>query len=207
MRPERSNAEAEVLKTLTRSGKNGLILRRPAMIRPASKSEADFEIHPLTAEYRPWADNLIEQHWGSVKIVTRGRVHDVSTLPGFVAVKDGNPTALVTYRIEGDQCEMVSLDSLIEGLGIGTALIDAVRRTAVEARCKRLWLITTNDNLAAVRFYQKSGFHLAALHRDALAETRRLKPSLPERGIDGIPLRDEIELELILEPGTSADPG
>lgn len=168
---------------------------------------ADFGIRSLTAEYRSWANDLIEQHWGSVKIVTRGRIHDASALPGFVAVRDGNPTALVTYSIEGNQCEMVSLDSLIEGLGIGTALIDAVRRAAVKAGCKRLWLITTNDNLTAVRFYQKRGFHLAALHRDALIETRRLKPSLPLTGIDGIPLRDEIEMEILLKPGAPGDCG
>jgi len=102
------------------------------------------------------------------------------------------------YRIEGDQCEITTLNSLVEKEGIGASLIDAVRDVAVAARCKRLWLITTNDNTAALHFYQKRGFVLAALHPNALEKSRKLKPEIPLTGIDGIPLRDEIELELTL---------
>jgi ribosomal protein S18 acetylase RimI-like enzyme len=69
---------------------------------------------------------------------------------------------------------------------------------AIRAGCVRLWLITTNDNLHALGFYQKSGFRLVALHPDAVAESRRLKPSIPEVGLDTIPLRDEIELTVNL---------
>jgi DNA-3-methyladenine glycosylase I len=89
----------------------------------------------------------------------------------------------------------VTLNSLREGIGIGTALLDAVREAARKSGCRRTWLITTNDNLHALRFYQKRGWRLTALHRNALDESRRLKPVIPEIGIDGIPLRDEIELE------------
>ena len=49
-----------------------------------------------------------------------------------------------------------------------------------------------------MRFYQKRGFVLVAVHRNALAESRRLKPEIPLIGIDDIPLRDEIELEMEL---------
>jgi GNAT superfamily N-acetyltransferase len=104
----------------------------------------------------------------------------------------------VTYHIEGDACEIVSLDSLVEGIGIGAALIEAVKDAALAAGCTRLWLITTNDNLHALRLYQKRGFVLAALHRNALEVSRRLKPQIPLVGLDGIPLRDEIELEMRL---------
>jgi GNAT superfamily N-acetyltransferase len=157
-----------------------------------------FEIVELSAEHRDWADDLIIDRWGAAEIVTRGKIHDSSSLPGFVAIFRGEPVGLATYRIEGEQCEMVSLDSLMEGIGIGSALIKTVAARAVEQGCRRLWLITTNDNLDAIHFYQKRGFHLVAVHRDALEETRRLKPSLPVTGIDGIPLRDEIEMELLL---------
>lgn len=160
---------------------------------------AAFTIEPLGDTHRAWANHLIEEHWGAVKIVTRGRIHDASVLPGFVAVKDAEPTGLTTYSIAGIGCEIVSLDSLVEGMGIGTALVSAVRQEALGSGCTRLWLITTNDNLKAVRFYQKRGFHLVAVHRDALEVTRKLKPGLPLTGIDGIPLRDEIELEMVLD--------
>lgn len=158
----------------------------------------DFEILPLAEEHRAWANNLIADHWGSTEIVTRGKIHDTSTLPGFVAVRLGKPVGLATYSIGDDGCEVVSLDSLVESLGIGSALIEAVRQEAVSAGCGRLWLITTNDNLRAIGFYQKRGFRLVAVHRNALEETRRLKPGLPRLGIDGIELRDEVELEMVL---------
>ncbi len=108
------------------------------------------------------------------------------------------PTGLVTYRLEAGECEIVTIDSLIEGIGIGTALIDAVKAAAVAATCERLWLITTNDNVKALRFYQRRGFALVAVYRNALEESRRLKPEIPLVGVHGIPLRDEIELELRL---------
>ncbi len=157
-----------------------------------------FRIAEVTPEYREWATDLIRDHWGGPVIVTRGRIHDTSALPGFLAVALDEPAGLVTYRIDGDQCEMVTLDSLMEGIGIGSALVRAVARKAGERGCRRLWLITTNDNLDAIHFYQKRGFHLVAVHRNALEGTRRIKPGLPMIGIDGIPLRDEIEMEILL---------
>jgi ribosomal protein S18 acetylase RimI-like enzyme len=81
---------------------------------------------------------------------------------------------------------------------VGSALIAAVRAAAQAAGCRRLWLVTTNDNTRALRFYQKRGFRLAALYPNAMERYRRLKPQIPELGLDGIPLRDEIELEMTL---------
>lgn len=90
----------------------------------------------------------------------------------------------------------MTLDSLRLNVGAVTELIAAVRQTAVQAGCRRLWVITTNDNTAALRFYQKRGFCPAALHRDAVARSRQIKPAIPLIGNDGIPIRDEIELEI-----------
>jgi GNAT superfamily N-acetyltransferase len=145
-----------------------------------------------------WVKSVLEKWWGSTKIVSGGRVHDADTLPGFVAIEDTRPAGLITYKIEKQECEIVSMNSLLEGKGIGSALIANVRDVATKANCRRLWLITTNDNLPALRFYQKRGFALVAVHRDALRESRKLKPTIPLVGMDGIPLRDEIELEVLL---------
>ncbi len=157
-----------------------------------------FQVRPLNKGDHDWVARVLAEHWGSTKVVTRGRIHDADELPGFVAVQENKPVGLATYRIDGDQCEIVTLHSPVEGIGIGSALINAVKTVAVSARCRRLWLITTNDNLAALRFYQKRGFLLVAVHRNALEQSRRLKPEIPLVGIDGIPLRDEIELEMLL---------
>jgi GNAT superfamily N-acetyltransferase len=102
---------------------------------------------------------------------------------------------LATYRLDDDQCELVSLNSLLEKHGIGSALVEAVREEAGAAGCRRLWLITTNDNLPAQAFYEKQGFALVQVHRHALTESRRLKPEIPLVGVNGLPIRDELEYE------------
>ncbi len=161
-------------------------------------TETDYEIRALTPQDRAWVASWLDERWGSTAIVTRGQSYYAHLLPGFVAEKDGEHIGLVTYRIDGLSCELMTLDSLQPGQGIGTALIEAVKEAVKEAGCKRLWLITTNDNLEALRFYQKRGFELVAVHRNAIAEARRLKPQIPLVGKEGIPIRDEIELEVKL---------
>jgi GNAT superfamily N-acetyltransferase len=160
-------------------------------------------IKELDDQYRSWARSLLTERWGSHLVVTRGQVYEADRLPGFIALIEGKPKGLITYRIINEECEVVTLDSLIGGVGIGTSLLDAVKRVAEIRGCQRIWLITTNDNLPALKFYQKRGYRLVAVHRDALTRSRQLKPGIPEIGLDGIPLRDEIELELNLNSATA----
>jgi len=162
-------------------------------------------VHELTDEHREWARGLLAARWGSEKVVTRGRVHQADALPGFVAVVDGVPQGLLTYELVGEECEVVTLDAVTTGRGIGAALLGAVREHVAARSCRRIWLITTNDNLDALRFYQRYGFQLVSVHRNAIAASRKLKPEIPECGRDGIPIRDEIELELPAAAG--AHPG
>ena len=156
-------------------------------------------LHPIAPGDRAWVIQFITEHWGAEIVVSRGVVYLPQDLPGFVAIQEGEKVGLVTYNIEGESCEVVTIDSIRPFSGIGTALIEAVRDITIKARCKRLWLITTNDNLNALRFYQKRGFVLVAVHRNALDVSRKLKPEIPLIGDDGIPLRDEIELEMMLD--------
>jgi DNA-3-methyladenine glycosylase I len=158
----------------------------------------EFQIRPLNKDDKTWIANLLQEWWAGPQIVTRGKIHQADKLLGFIAMLDGKPAGLTTYEIVGDQCEIITMNSLVEGKGIGSALINAVKDTAARAGCKRLWLITTNDNTAALHFYQKRGFALVAVYRNALEQSRKLKPEIPSIGIDGILLRDEIELELTL---------
>ena len=157
-----------------------------------------FQIRPLNESDHDWVAGFLVEHWGSSKMATKGKTYDADRLPGFVAIQENKSVGLITYRIDGNQCEIGSLNSLVESAGIGTALINAVKDAADAAGCKRLWLITTNDNTAALNFYQKRGFILAALCTNAIEKSRKLKPEIPITGNNGIPLRDEIELELLL---------
>lgn len=156
------------------------------------------QISPITDALRPWVNRVLTERWGSPRIVSRGHLHDALALPGFVARIGDTPLGLLTYRMETDACEIVSLDSLSEGMGIGSALISEVLSLAQKAGCLRVWLITTNDNMQALAFFQRRGFTLKAIYTDAVAKSRRLKPEIPLTGIGGIPLRDEIELEFSL---------
>jgi ribosomal protein S18 acetylase RimI-like enzyme len=157
-----------------------------------------FSIRPIVDDDRPALSAMIARLWGEDRIITRGEQRVPSTLPGFFAEDAGEVVGLITFHIRGDQCEIVTLDSYREGVGIGSALIEMVKRVALEHQCRRLWLITTNDNVHALRFYQRSGFVLAALYPGAINESRKLKPSISEVGLEGIPIRDEIELEMSL---------
>jgi len=158
----------------------------------------DLLVRSIQASDRNWVEPFVKSHWGSGIVVAKGRVIRPAELDGFAAFKGKNPVGLLTYSIEGPDCEIVTIDSTSEGEGIGTALIDAVKGRAKVKRCGRLWLITTNDNLNALGFYQKRGFRLIALYPNAIDASRRLKPQISMKAANGIPISDELELEISL---------
>ncbi len=145
---------------------------------------------------------FIKKHWGAEIIVVHDIIYKPSDLPGFIACQKDNQEewlGLITYNMIENQCEIVTLDAVNRFTGIGTALLKSVKQIAIEANCKRLWLITTNDNIDALRFYQRRGFNIIAIHSNAVNISRKIKPEIPEIGEYGIPLRDEIELEMVLD--------
>ncbi len=156
------------------------------------------EVRPLTGTDRDWVEPMIVERWGDEIVTGRGRVWKPAELPGFVALDGDDRVGLVTYEIDGEACEVVTIDALREGLGIGTALLSAVVVAARAAGCVRVQLLTTNNNLRALAFYQKRGFRLVGLRPGAIDEERALKPSIPAFDASGLPIRDELHLELAL---------
>jgi ribosomal protein S18 acetylase RimI-like enzyme len=157
------------------------------------------EVRPLDDNDRPWAVEVEADSWGEPVVARLGELVDPTGLPGFVAWLDARQAGLITYAVREDECEVVTIRSLEEGRGIARALLDAVRDAAVEAACKRLWLVTTNNNLRALGVFQRWGLDLVALRRNGVTEARRqLKPSIPERDRNGIPIAHELVLELRL---------
>jgi len=156
------------------------------------------QIRPLNKQDKTWVTLLLTEHWGSARSVSRGRLYQADELPGYVAIQGCKPAGLITYNIHGKECEIATMNSMVEGKGAGSALVEEVKEKAKAAGCRRLWLITTNDNTKALRFWQKRGFRLAAVYINALENSRRLKPEIPLLGNDGIPIRDEIELEMMI---------
>jgi ribosomal protein S18 acetylase RimI-like enzyme len=156
-------------------------------------------IREVTHSDRAWIQDTLREQWGALQIVARGRIHEADTLPALIAEDSGRRVGLLTFCVEGPSCELVSLDALEPGRGIGGQLVETLVAALRRRGCARLWLITTNDNVDALRFYQRHGFRLTALHVDAIARSRELKPSIPLIGHHGIPIRDELELERQVE--------
>jgi ribosomal protein S18 acetylase RimI-like enzyme len=164
-------------------------------------------MRPTARPYGPgdrrWAEALLEEHLGSSRVARLGEVIEPAELPGFIAERDGERLGLLTWIVDGDQLEVLSLHCRVENAGAGSALLQAAAELAAGRGCRRLWLLTTNDNLHALGFYQRRGLRLCALHAGQVDRDRALKPEIPEVNPEnGIPLRDLIELELPLRvPG------
>lgn len=141
----------------------------------------------------------------SVLVARLGELADTRGHPALVALEGGRVVGVLTWIDHGDSLEVLTLHAEPRGEGTGTLLLDGARRRAGTAEHGRVWLITTNDNIDALRFYQRRGFRLARLHAGAVDRSRaQLKPSIPEIGDHGIPIRDELELELRLDVDPAA---
>jgi N-acetylglutamate synthase-like GNAT family acetyltransferase len=156
-----------------------------------------FKLRKTTEQDQQWIEKLFEEHWAGDCVVTCGRIHKCNELSGLIAERNDRPVGLITFNVEDNAMEITSLNSLVENQGTGTALVERVVELAKSQNIQRLWLVTTNDNLNALCFYQKRGFQIKAVHNDALALARKLKPGIPLKGSHGIPLRDEIELQYL----------
>jgi len=141
---------------------------------------------------------LVAELWGSEAIAVHGSLFRPADLPGYIAERAGRLVGLLTYDVAGDMLEIVTLNAIERRSGIGTMLIDAAVNAARRKGCREIRLTTTNDNVDALRFYQRRGFRLAELRPGAVDRARREKPEMPRTGDYGIPLRDEIDLVLLV---------
>jgi len=156
------------------------------------------DVRPLEYGDRAWLERVLREETAGPMIVSRGHLHDGLELPGLVASHEGERAGALLHRVGGDELEIVFIATTVRGVGAGAALLAAAVELAARERCRRAWLVTTNDNINAIGFYQRHGWDLVAFHRDAVAESRRLKPAIPATGNDGIPVRHELEFEHLL---------
>lgn len=159
-------------------------------------------VRALRQDERAWVQRVVLERWGAETAVAHGVVFRPADLPGFVAEDADRPAGLLTYHVDGDACEIVTIDAFEERRGVGAALVGAVRALGH----RRLWLITTNDNVGAQRFYERLGFRLAAVHVGAVARSREVKPEIPLLAPDGTPIADELEYELLEVPAPGVGP-
>ena len=152
-------------------------------------------IERISNETRDLVNQFFIDNWFSTDMSIRGEIIDGTKLDGFLLREENTIIGLVTYTFFEDICEIVSLDSKRQNIGIGSALLKEIEKIAMDNNCKKMRLITTNDNMTALQFYQKRGYCLTKLYPNAMEEVRKVKPNVPAIGDNDIPLRDEIELE------------
>jgi ribosomal protein S18 acetylase RimI-like enzyme len=154
----------------------------------------DMAIRPVEDSDRPTVEWLTAELWGAAEVAVHDGVFHPAELPGFIAEDAGRIAGLVTFEVRGGVLEIATINALDRRQGIGTALIEAVRTEARRRGCRQVTLTTTNDNIGALRFYQRRGFRLTALRPGAVDRSRARKPEIPRTGDFGIPLHDEIDL-------------
>jgi GNAT superfamily N-acetyltransferase len=158
----------------------------------------DVQLTAGRVEDRPALEAFLLDH-NALRAARRGELMRPADHPAVLAWSGDDLVGAATYVIGGTECELLTLHARRQFTGTGSALLTGVRDIARSAGCRRLWVVTTNDNVDALRFYQRRGFRLARLRPGAVDESRAtLKAEIPTSGSYGIPLRDELELELEL---------
>lgn len=160
------------------------------------------EMVPINELEKQVVTDFFQRNWKSPEMVTSNGVFRCDELKGFAALnQQGEIVGFITYIIEKDECEIISLDSTVENRGVGSALLDKVEQIAIQNRCRKIKCITTNDNLRALGFYQKRGYVLEKLFVNAVERARKRKPEIPFVADNGIPIRDELLLGKQIFPG------
>ena len=162
-----------------------------------SEKKIPLAVRALEEKDRSAIPPFLMAFWHSERMVARGRMFFPARQDGIIALRGDEIVGLASFEISAGEMELTLLDSRERNQGLGTRLLEALLEKARQAGCRRVWLVTTNDNIRAIRFYQKRGFDLAKLHRNALEDSRKLKPEIPLNGQEGIPIRHELEFELI----------
>ena len=161
-------------------------------------SAPGFTVRAITMADRTAVVSMMQTLWGGSEIVVHDEVICPADLPGYIAEASTEIVGLITYRVAAGRCEVVSLDSMRPGNGIGTTLMAHVELAAETGGCSQVWLVTTNDNLRALRFYQKRGYRIMSVDSGAVDRARAMKPAIPRIGAGGIPIRDELLLLKVL---------
>lgn len=161
---------------------------------------ADLTVRPAAPLDRDAVNAIFRATWGRPFVVGQGVGYDLTRLPTLVAVDaEGAVAGVLTYTVDRGEMQVVSVEAATRGAGVGGALLAAAVERARAQRLRRLWLVTTNDNLDAIRFYQRRGLRIARVAPGAVDQARRLKPTIPTTGEYDLPMRDELVMELRLD--------
>lgn len=154
-------------------------------------------IRSATPADNSWLEELMAKEWGGLPLVIRGKRYYPSQLDGIIAENENGIAGFLFYEVREKECEIIVFEVFDKFKGTGTVLLDKLKDIAKNKKCFRIYLMTTNDNLDALRFYQKRGFYICGVHVDSVKISRKIKPTIGMIGDYDIPVRDEIDLEFI----------
>ena len=155
-------------------------------------------IRSATDQDTQWLEEKMEKDWGGLPLVIRGKKYYPHKLNGLIAEDNHNLAGFLYYEFQENDCEIIVFEIYDKFKGIGTQMLEKLKEVAKDNHCNRIYLQTSNDNLDALRFYQRRGFHICAIHINSVEVSRKIKPTIGMIGEYNIPLRDEIDLELFV---------
>ena len=156
------------------------------------------KIDVITEENRKLVNQFILDHWYEVVMIIKGERVDISSSDGFCIIDGQTVTGLITYRLKNNICEITLLHTIVQNRGIGRQLVQKVIETVKNNHVDTITVVTTNDNIGAIAFYQKIGFDMVQIYHDSMDYVGKFKPGVPIMGENHIPLRHEIEFFMYL---------
>ncbi|MBN1684016.1 MAG: GNAT family N-acetyltransferase [Gammaproteobacteria bacterium] len=152
-------------------------------------------IRQITAKDSAIVKKFMDQWGGEPLVIRKKKYYPSQGMPGLFAMVDDKIIGFIIYEMQEDGFEIIVFEVFDKFQGIGTQLLDQVKKIAKKAGYQKLLVMTTNDDLDALRFYQRRGFYLTGISVNALEWSRKQKPTIPLTGDYDIPIRDEIYLE------------
>lgn len=162
--------------------------------------KAELSIRATSPADRAWIKDLMDRDWGGEPLIVRSKAYYPSALEGlFIVDQQDTVKGFLFYDIVGQDCEIVVFEIFEKFKGLGTRVLHKLKEIAIQRGCRRIFLMTHNDNLDALRFYQRRGFQICKIYINSMENVRKLKPCIGLVGDYNIPIRDEIDLEMLIE--------
>lgn len=120
----------------------------------------------------------------------------------LVAVSGGEVIGHLQLTGTGDPCQAEIKNMAVreerQGQGVGRRLVQAAADLAAAEAVTTLLVATAAADIGNLRFYQRQGFRMRSVERDAFTPATGYPPGLR---IDGIELRDRVWLDREVHPG------
>ncbi len=156
--------------------------------------KCEYKIHQAFSEDVETIEEMVKLFWGDPKQLMFNQSFIVTEYPAIVVKNNGKLVGFISYTPFDDDAVLILALGILpqfQGCGIGKELVAHIEKIAQKQGHQRLLVVTTNDNLPALAFYQRIGFQLYEVVPNVVAQ--KLGGLYP--GIADIPIRDELRLQ------------